>query len=292
MRNEVRNMDASVKARLKNIAKEYKKTFNLILQLYMQERFLYRLSVSEYKDNFVLKGGLFLFSMTGFTGRPTRDIDFLAYQISNDIENIKVIFKKICKIEYNDGVIFDPNSVFVEEIKREAEHRGIRVKLTGYLGKAKEILWLDIGFYDIVVPEIITADYPVLLDMDHPKIKMYSFESVVAEKFEAVVSLGELNSRMKDFYDIFILLSEKKFNRYILQKAIVETFKRRGTDILKSDQVFKKEFIEDRSRVNQWKLFLKKIGQKDIEFGYVMNVIKKSLLPIYNNIKKENELSS
>ena len=292
MRNEVRNMDASVKARLKNIAKEYKKTFNLILQLYMQERFLYRLSVSEYKDNFVLKGGLFLFSMTGFTGRPTRDIDFLAYQISNDIENIKVIFKKICKIEYNDGIIFDPNSVFVEEIKREAEHRGIRVKLTGYLGKAKEILWLDIGFYDIVVPEIITADYPVLLDMDYPKIKMYSFESVVAEKFEAVVSLGELNSRMKDFYDIFILLSEKKFNRYILQKAIVETFKRRGTDILKSDQVFKKEFIEDRSRVNQWKLFLKKIGQKDIEFGYVMNVIKKSLLPIYNNIKKENELSS
>ena len=292
MRNEVRNMDASVKARLKNIAKEYKKTFNLILQLYMQERFLYRLSVSEYKDNFVLKGGLFLFSMTGFTGRPTRDIDFLAYQISNDIENIKVIFKKICKIEYNDGIIFDPNSVFVEEIKREAEHRGIRVKLTGYLGKAKEILWLDIGFYDIVVPEIITADYPVLLDMDYPKIKMYSFESVVAEKFEAVVSLGELNSRMKDFYDIFILLSEKKFNRYILQKAIVETFKRRGTDILKSDQVFKKEFIEDRSRVNQWKLFLKKIGQKDIEFGYVMNVMKKSLLPIYNNIKKENELSS
>ncbi len=292
MRNEVRNMDASIKAKLKNVAKKCRKSFNLILQLYMQERLLYRLSISEYKDNFVLKGGLFLFSMTGFTGRPTRDIDFLAYQISNDIENIKEIFKKICKIEYNDGIIFDPNSVFVEEIKREAEHRGIRVKLTGYLGKAKEILWLDIGFYDIVVPEIITADYPVLLDMDYPKIKMYSFESVVAEKFEAIVSLGELNSRMKDFYDIFILLSEKKFNRYILQKAIVETFKRRGTDILKSDQVFKKEFIEDRSRVNQWKLFLKKIGQKNIEFEYVMNVIKKSLLPIYNNIEKESGLSS
>lgn len=202
------------------------------------------------------------------------------------MENIKEIFKKICKIEYNDGIIFDPNSIFVEEIKREAEHGGIRVKLTGYLGKAKEILWLDIGFYDIVVPEIITADYPILLDMDYPKIKMYSFESVVAEKFEAIVSLGELNSRMKDFYDIFILLSEKKFNRYILQKAIVETFKRRGTDILKFDQVFKKEFIEDRSRVNQWKLFLEKIGQKNIEFEYVMNVIKKSLHPIYNNIEK------
>jgi predicted nucleotidyltransferase component of viral defense system len=226
--------------------------------------------------------------MSGFTGRPTRDIDFLAYQISNNMENIKEVFRKICRVEYNDGIVFNSNSVSVEEIQKEAEHRGIRVKLTGYLGKAKEILWLDIGFYDIVVPEVITADYPVLLDMDYPKIKMYSFESVVAEKFEAIVSLGELNSRMKDFYDIFILLSEKKFNRDILQKAIVETFKRRGTDILKSDQVFKKEFIEDRSRVNQWKLFLKKIGQKDIEFEYVMNVIKKSLLPIYNNIKKEN----
>jgi hypothetical protein len=118
---------------------------------------------------------------------------------------------------------------------------------------------------------------------------MYSFESVVAEKFEAIVSLGELNSRMKDFYDIFILLSEKKFNRYILQKAIVETFKRRRTDILKSNQVFKKEFIEDRNRVNQWKLFLKKIGQRDIEFEYTMNVIKRSLLPIYNNIEKKTD---
>ena len=289
MRNEVRNMDASVKARLKNIAKEYKKTFNLILQLYMQERFLYRLSVSEYKDNFVLKGGLFLFSMTGFIGRPTRDIDFLAYQISNDMESIKEIFKNICKIEYNDSVVFDSNSVLVEEIRKEVEYKGVRVRLTGHLGKAKEMLWVDIGFNDIVVPGVITADYPVLLDMDYPKIKMYSFESVVAEKFEAIVSLGELNSRMKDFYDIFILLSKKKFNRDILQNAIVETFKRRGTDILKFDQVFKKEFIEDNNRINQWKLFLKKIGHQNIEFEYVMDDIKKSLLPIYNNIKKEKE---
>ena len=287
MRNEIRNMDASVKARLKNIAKEYKKTFNLILQLYMQERLLYRLSVSEYKDNFILKGGLFLFSMTGFTGRPTRDIDFLAYQISNDMESIKEIFKNICKIEYNDSVVFDSNSVLVEEIRKEAEYKGVRVKLTGYLGKAKEMLWVDIGFNDIVVPEVIIANYPVLLDMDYPKIKMYSFESVVAEKFEAIGSLRELNSRMKDFYDIFILLSEKKFNRDILQNAIVETFRRRGTDILKFDQVFKKEFIEDNNRINQWKLFLKKIGHQNIEFEYVMDVIKKSLLPIYNNIKKE-----
>jgi len=151
-----------------------------------------------------------------------------------------------------DGVVFDSDSVLVEEIRKEAEYKGVRVKLTGYLGKAKEMLWVDIGFNDIVVPEVITADYPVLLDMDYPKIKMYSFESVVitadypvlldmdypkikmysfesvvAEKFEAIVSLGELNSRMKDFYDIFILLSEKKFNRDILQNAIVKTFKRR-----------------------------------------------------------------
>jgi hypothetical protein len=107
-----------------------------------------------------------------------------------------------------------------------------------------------------------------------------NFESVVAEKFEAIVSLGELNSRMKDFYDVFILLSEKNFNRDILQKAIVETFIRRGTDILKFDQVFKKEFIEDDNRINQWKLFLKKIGHQNIEFEYVMDVIEKSLLPI------------
>jgi len=289
VRDEVRNMDASIKARLKNIAKEYKKTFNLILRLYMQERLLYRLSVSEYKDNFILKGGLLLFSMSGFIGRPTRDIDFLAYQISNDMKDINEVFRKICKVEYNDGIVFNSNSVSVEEIKKDAEHGGKRVKLIGHLGKAKEMLWVDIGFNDIVVPEVITADYPVLLDMDYPKIKMYSFESVVAEKFEAIVSLGELNSRMKDFYDIFILLSEKKFNRAILQSAIAETFKRRGTDILKFDQVFKKEFIEDNHRINQWKLFLKKIDHQNIEFEYVMDDIKKSLLPIFNNIKKEKE---
>jgi predicted nucleotidyltransferase component of viral defense system len=256
----------------------------------MQERLLYRLSVSEYKDNFILKGGLLLFSMSGFTGRPTRDIDFLAYQISNNMGNIKEAFRKICRIEYNDGIVFNPNSISVEEIKKEAEYRGIRVKLTGYLGKAKEMLWVDIGFNDIVVPEVVITEYPVLLDMDYPKIKMYSFESVVAEKFEAIVSLGELNSRMKDFYDVFILLSEKNFNRNILQKAIVETFKRRETDILKVDQIFKKEFIEDNNRINQWKLFLKKIGHQNIEFEYIMDTIKKSLLPIYNNIKEENRL--
>ncbi|MEN3189585.1 MAG: nucleotidyl transferase AbiEii/AbiGii toxin family protein [Atribacterota bacterium] len=147
--------------------------------------------------------------MSEFTGRPTRDIDFLAYQISNDMENIKEIFKNICKIEYDDSVVFDSNSVLVEEIRKEAKYEGVRVKLTGHLGKAKEMLWVDIGFNDIVMPEVIIADYPVFLDMDYPKIKMYSFESVIAEKFEAIVSLGELNSRMKDFYDIFILLSEK-----------------------------------------------------------------------------------
>ena len=287
MINEVRNMNASIKAKLKNIAKQNRKSFNLILQLYMQERLLYRLGISDYKDNFVLKGGLFLFSMTRFTGRPTRDIDFLAYRISNDLENIKRIFKNICKIEYNDSIVFDFNSVLVEEIRKEAEYKGVRVKLTGYLGKAKEMLWVDIGFDDIVVPEVITADYPVLLDMDYPKIKMYSFESVIAEKFEAIVSLGELNSRMKDFYDIFVLLSEKKFDKDVLQRAIVETFKRRGTDIQKSEQVFKKEFIEDNNRINQWKLFLKKIGQKDIKFEYVMSVIDKLPLPIYNKIDEK-----
>jgi predicted nucleotidyltransferase component of viral defense system len=130
MRNEIRNMDASIKAKLKNIAKKYRKTFNLILQLYMQERLLYRLSISEYKDNFVLKGGLFLFSMTGFTGRPTRDIDFLAYQISNNMENIKEVFRKICRVEYNDGIVFNSNSVSVEEIKKEAEHECILLNLS------------------------------------------------------------------------------------------------------------------------------------------------------------------
>jgi predicted nucleotidyltransferase component of viral defense system len=243
MRDDIKNIDISVKARLKNIARNQGKTFNLILQLYMQERLLYRLSISRYNKNFILKGGLLLFSMSGFKGRPTRDIDFLALEISNDMENIKRVFKKICSIEFEDGIKFDSNNISVELIMKRADYRGIRLRIIGYLGKAKEMLWVDVGFNDVALPGIIKANYPVLLEMDYPRVNIYSLEFVVAEKFEAIISLGELNSRMKDFYDIYILLSAKKLNKDLLKEAIESTFKQRGTDIKKVNQVFNNEFI-------------------------------------------------
>jgi predicted nucleotidyltransferase component of viral defense system len=287
MRDDIKNIDISVKARLKNIARNQGKTFNLILQLYMQERLLYRLSISRYNKNFILKGGLLLFSMSGFKGRPTRDIDFLALEISNDMENIKRVFKKICSIEFEDGIKFDSNNISVELIMKRADYRGIRLRIIGYLGKAKEMLWVDVGFNDVALPGIIKANYPVLLEMDYPRVNIYSLEFVVAEKFEAIISLGELNSRMKDFYDIYILLSAKKLNKDLLKEAIESTFKQRGTDIKKVNQVFNNEFIINNNRINQWKLFLKKIGHQNIEFEYIMNTIEKIMLPICKNIIRQ-----
>ena len=287
MRDDIKNIDVSVKARLKNIARNQGKTFNLILQLYMQERLLYRLSISRYNKNFILKGGLLLFSMSGFKGRPTRDIDFLALKMSNDMENIKKVFKEICSIEFEDGIKFDSNNISVELIMKRADYRGIRLRIIGYLGKAKEMLWVDVGFNDVTIPGIIKANYPVLLEMDYPRVNIYSLEFVVAEKFEAMVSLGELNSRMKDFYDIYILLSAKKLNKDILKEAIKSTFQQRGTDIKKVNQVFNNEFIIDNNRINQWKLFLKKIDHQNLEFEYIMNTIKKFMLPICKNIIRQ-----
>jgi predicted nucleotidyltransferase component of viral defense system len=287
MRDDIKNIDVSVKARLKNIARNQGKTFNLILQLYMQERLLYRLSISRYNKNFILKGGLLLFSMFGFKGRPTRDIYFLALKISNDMENIKKVFKEICSIEFEDGIKFDSNNISVELIMKRADYRGIRLRIIGYLGKAKEMLWVDVGFNDVTIPGIIKANYPVLLEMDYPRVNIYSLEFVVAEKFEAMVSLGELNSRMKDFYDIYILLSAKKLNKDILKEAIKSTFQQRGTDIKKVNQVFNNEFIIDNNRINQWKLFLKKIDHQNLEFEYIMNTIKKFMLPICKNIIRQ-----
>ncbi|KFL15837.1 hypothetical protein GT94_13780 [Geobacillus stearothermophilus] len=287
----VKNIPASVGERLKNLAKQSGKTFDFILLLYFQERLLYRLSISHYRDKFVLKGGLFLFSLTQFQSRPTKDIDFLARQISNDIQYIKAAFESICALPVEeDGVEFDVKGITAERIKEGADYEGIRMKIPAALGKIKKQLQLDIGFGDVVIPKPQEMQYPTLLNMKPPEIRVYSTYSVIAEKFEAMISLSVVNSRMKDFYDVFTLLSTENFDGRVLWEAIFETFQRRRTNLEKEHPVFSPSFAEDESRNKQWKAFLQRTGIKeDLQFPFVMEKIRDFLFPVYDSILKENE---
>ncbi|WP_346206664.1 nucleotidyl transferase AbiEii/AbiGii toxin family protein [Caldifermentibacillus hisashii] len=287
----IKNIPASVRERLKNIAKQSGKTFDLILLLYFQERLLYRLSISNYRDKFVLKGGLFLFSLTQFKSRPTKDIDFLAKQISNDIQYIKAAFESICALTVEeDGVEFDVNGITAERIKEDADYEGVRIKIPASLGRMKKQLQLDIGFGDVIIPKPRDIQYPTLLNMKPPEIRVYSTDSVIAEKFEAMISLSVANSRMKDFYDIFTLLSTENFDGRVLWEAIFETFQRRRTNLEKEHPVFSPSFAEDEIRIKQWKAFLQRTGIKeDLQFPFVMEKIRDFLFPVYDSILKEDE---
>lgn len=288
-----KDISASVKAKLLNIAKSEKRAFNTISLLYMQERLLYRLSISEYKEKFILKGGLLLFSMNEFKGRPTRDIDFLAEDISNDLNNIEEAFKKICSIECEDGITYDIEKISVERIKEDAEYEGVRVKISSLLGKARELIQIDIGFGDIVVPDPKEMIYPTLLNLESPKVMVYSKESIIAEKFEAMVSLTVFNSRMKDFYDIYTISIKEEFDYETLKSAISETFARRETNIGNYSAIFTEDFITDQSRINQWKTFLKRINStEELEYIEVMNTLKKFLEPIAAGIIEEDSSMS
>lgn len=289
MSKVVKNLAASIKDKLLNIARIENRNFNVLLQLYIQERLVYRLSVSNYSDSFILKGGLFLYIISNYKGRPTRDIDFLGHQISNDMDEISNAFKEICKISIEDGIVFDFENLKVEIIRKDAKYEGVRVVVNAYLGKAMQTLQVDIGFGEVIVPKPMYVEKATLLDMGVIKINVYSIESVISEKFEAMITLAELNSRLKDFYDIYELSQTNSFDGRVLQQAIIETFERRLTPLQKEPIIFEDEFYEDLERNEQWKLFLKKIGKEFIAFQRIMDQIKTFIKPIYEAIINERE---
>jgi len=284
MSDNIKNMEASVRARLLNIAKEEKLNFDFILLMFMQERLLYRLSISEYRDQFVLKGGLLILSTLNIKTRPTRDIDFLAQNVSNDLEKIQQIFSQISQIQINDGVSYDKDSIEVEKITEGADYDGVRIKITGSIGNARKNLQLDLGFGDVIVPGEVNMEYPGLLDFEIPRVKAYSIESVIAEKFESMLSLSVINSRMKDFYDVFTLSKSQSFEGETLSKAIAATLKNRGTVIEEDQIIFNNDFAQDESRNRLWQGYLKKIGKESIDFNLVMEQISSFLRPVYERI--------
>lgn len=205
-----RNLAASVRDRLLNKARAEKLDYNLLLTRYALERMIYRLSISAERDRFLLKGALLFDLWFDVPHRPTHDADFLGFG-SAEIPQVEALFRDICRIEVDDGILFDPDSVKAAEIRKEANYAGIRVTLMGMLDKARCPVQADIGFGDAVVPGPDEVDYPVLLaEMPAPHLRVYPRYTVVAEKLEALTSLGMLNSRMKDYFDLWVLESRPR----------------------------------------------------------------------------------
>ena len=280
----------SVKARLKQLAVIGNKPFDYLLTYYFIERIIYRISVSAYADNFILKGGLLLYTILENDARATRDIDFLARRLNNTLENLTNVFASICSIELDDAVRFDLNTITAERIKEGADYEGVRVKVTGFLDKTRHVLQLDIGFGDVVIPKPVITEYPTIFDMEPPLIYVYSRESVIAEKFEAMLYLAEANSRMKDFYDIYSLCTSFDFDGRVLYEAILQTITRRKTHTPQDPTVFDKDFANNRDKATQWGAFKRRTSVGgDLEFPQVTDVIGVFLKPIYECIVAEKE---
>ena len=281
------NNSKSIRAKLLFISKIENISFQLMLIRYFLERLLYRISLSEYKNTFCLKGGVLLYLFEERKSRPTMDIDFLATNTENEPKNLKAIFSNICKINYDvDAVTFDNQTISVSEIIKQGNYNGIRISLIARLDTIKQRIQIDIGFGDKVYPNPVLVYYPVILDMEQPKNKVYSIYSAIAEKFEAMIQLSEANSRMKDFYDVFTLLTINEINRFELEEAIKLTFKTRKTVISDNHSIFQDQFYKNSERLNQWNAFKKKAKIIDApEFAMVMEFIKTELEPIYKLIK-------
>lgn len=279
----------SVKDRLKKQAIEDGKTMQDKLVTYGLERTIYRLSVSKYAEKFTLKGGIFLYALfDGEYARATMDIDLLAQRIPNDAEEMKKVFNDIFSIECDDALRFDLNTLEVINITEFKEYRGVNVSIMGYLDRTKVPISIDIGFGDVVYPERMKMEFPVLLDMEVPEVYAYSIYSVIAEKFEAFVSLGLANGRYKDFYDIYVLAGRYDLDGMELKNAIVETFTHRWTDF--DDIVaFDDDFTKDETRQRRWGAFIKKKkALVQVEFEEIMQLLKELLQPIVDSIQTNN----
>ena len=248
---------ASTKARIKNIADKTGKNYQDLLTAYVLERTIYRLSVSEYKDRFILKGGIFLYAISGGDYvRATTDIDFLAQNISNNLKDIKRVFSDILSIKTDDALVYDLESISVISITEFKEYHGVNVSATAYLDRTRIHISIDIGFGDVIYPDKVEIDFPVLLEQEAPHIYAYSLASSIAEKFEAIVSLGYDNSRYKDIFDIYIFSTTYDFDGEILMEAIKETFAHRNTE-MKDIVIFEDGFADDALRQLRWKSFAK-----------------------------------
>jgi len=262
------NLPASVRARLRNLAERDHVDFGAILTRYALERMLYRLSVGESRESFLLKGALLFDVWFDTPSRPTRDIDLLAFGPA-DADRIADVFRKACSLDVHDGVTFDPRTVTTTDIRKDTGYPGIRVTMRGELDGAQIYVQVDIGFGDAVTPGPTAVTFPVLLDdMPPPLLGAYPKATVIAEKLEAIVHLGRVNSRLKDYFDLWILLSNLDTDVSDVASAIAATFTRRNTSIPQTaPSGLSREFAKDPRVVAQWRAFITRnqLSAPDIE---------------------------
>ena len=271
----IKNRAASIRARLKQHADTTKQDFNLTLTHYGLERLLYRLSISEHRQNFLLKGALLFVLWYDVPHRPTRDADLLGFG-ADDIGSVENVFRNLCQIIVDDGIEFAPQSVKGMEIRKEAGYGGVRIEMVARLDGARIALQIDIGFGDVVTPGPESVNYPVLLgDLPAPSLRAYPKYTVVAEKFQAVCILGMTNSRMKDYFDLWVLLRDDDLDPAQLRQAIEATFVRRQTPTLTGVPVgLTDNFAADAGKQTQWRAFLKKNKLEPIAFNDVVQMLR------------------
>lgn len=283
------NYGCSIKAKLLNISRSEKQGYQMLVTRYLQERLLYRLSISRYHDRFFLKGGVLLYAHERFLARPTLDIDFTGSHIDNDKENIKKIFAEICAIPYEqDGVIFHTDTLRSDDIAIEKKYPGVRLTLTATIDTIRQNVSMDIGFGDVITPHPSELDYPNLIDgFPDTNILAYSLETIIAEKFQTMISRAEANSRMKDFYDLYTILKGGKYDRNILSEAIKATFENRQTAYLDNHIVFSPDFTNNSDLNTRWSAFMRKLKiSQELTFPTVMKYIQNELKPYWEELRQ------
>ncbi len=283
MHERGKNLPASINARLQNLARSQGKPFQEVVQYYGIERFLYRLSKTDYGHLFVLKGGLIFYALGFSLRRATRDIDFRGFT-QNSTENLINIVVTACNIRAsNDGIVYKLDSIRAEEINIDANYRGVRISLLALLGSAKIPLRIDVGFSDLITPDPNDIRYPVLLsEMESPNIRIYPPESIISEKFQAMVRLVDINSRWKDFYDIWMLSELNNFEGQLLQSAISVTFRKRETPLPLAIPIGLTDGFAD-GHQKQWETFLsrsKLVDGRIKNFASVIGRLRLFLLPL------------
>lgn len=281
----MRDYAASARDRLLSVSRAQKIDYQLLLVRYFQERLLHRLSCTGFTENFCLKGGALLYALQQEKIRPTLDIDFSGRKISGEMEHLRTVFQEICKVEYPaDGVTFDPDSVVASLINKEGRYSGTRLKINAQLGNIRQQMQVDIGFGDVITPGPVSMIFPTILDLDAPNIRAYSVETVIAEKFQAMIELAEANSRMKDFYDVYYLLRLGKHDPIVLEAAIKATFLNRQTPIMEHHSLFTEAFAQDKMRVERWNAFLRKSKLEFFDFALAHQAVIEHLKPIFDRI--------
>jgi len=273
------NVAASVRARLLNIAKTQGADFNQVLVRFALERFLYRMTQSEHADRFLLKGALLFTLWYNMPHRATRDADLLGFGAS-DPASVAETFRDIAAVSVDDGISFDLGSITVEQIRKEAGYDGVRVIISGELAKARCKTQIDIGFGDAVTPAPVDSVYPVLLaDLPAPKLRAYPTYTVIAEKLHAIALLGMTNSRLKDYFDLSVLLERETLDASLVAQAVKATFERRGMTVPEALPVgLSDEFAHDASRQSLWLAFLKKNELASEPLPVIVERLRSSLM--------------